>query len=101
MSSFHVDARVNVKLEYELAMRLGEFILSSGTEDKQFLALGHKLVSIDEDENSKPKKNWENFYEDNESNPINAVTDTYWQKSFEKVGGPPIKISRKYNDISK
>lgn len=50
MSSFHVDARVSVKLEYELAVRLGEFLLGSGTDDKQILALGHKLNNLEEEE---------------------------------------------------
>ena len=100
MSSFHVDARVNVKLEYELAMRLGEFILSSGTEDKQFLALGHKLVSIDEEETQKPSKRpWEGSYEENEVNAKSSpVEDYFWEKSYEKIN-PPIKLTRKYSNI--
>lgn len=49
MSSFHVDSRINLKLEYELAIRLGEMILRAGTEDKQILALGHKLANMDEE----------------------------------------------------
>lgn len=49
MSSFHVDARIDVKLEYELAVRLGEFIVNSGTVDKQILALGYKLFNMDEE----------------------------------------------------
>lgn len=50
MSSFHVDARINVKLEVELAFRLGELLLASGSQDKQILALGHVLTNIDKDE---------------------------------------------------
>ena len=50
MSSFHVDARICLKLEYEMAMRLGDMILSSGTVDKQLKALGHKLKNIDAEE---------------------------------------------------
>lgn len=57
MSSFHVDQRVDVKLEYELAIRLGELILSCGTEDKQILALGHKLVNMEE-ESGEAQKQW-------------------------------------------
>ena len=53
MSSFHVDSRINLKLDYELAIRIGELILRAGTEDKQILALGHKLANIDE-ENQEP-----------------------------------------------
>lgn len=48
MSSFNVDARIVVKLEYDLAVRVGEYLLNSGTEDKQILALGHRLVKVDE-----------------------------------------------------
>lgn len=52
MSSFHVDSRVTVKFDFDLATRLGDFILESGTADKQFLALGHKLQNLAlEDEN--------------------------------------------------
>lgn len=54
MSSFHVDARISVKLEVELALRLGEMILASGTEDKQILALGHMLCNIDKDDETDP-----------------------------------------------
>lgn len=50
MSSFNVDARIVVKLEYDLAIRVGEYLLNSGTEDKQILALGHRLVKVDEPE---------------------------------------------------
>lgn len=57
MSSFHVDARINVKMEVELALRLGEMILASGTEDKQIRALGHMLSNIDKDEPVSPPDN--------------------------------------------
>jgi hypothetical protein len=58
MSSFHVDSRINLKLEYELAIRLGEMILRAGTEDKQILALGHKLANMDE-EKQEFESNWQ------------------------------------------
>lgn len=47
MSSFHVDDRVEFKLEFDLAVRLGEFILRHGSVDKQIQALGHRLVAIE------------------------------------------------------
>jgi hypothetical protein len=56
MSSFHVDSRINLKLDYELAIRLGEMILRAGTEDKQILALGHKLANMDEEKQELPSK---------------------------------------------
>lgn len=58
MSSFHVDSRINLKLEYELAIRLGEMILRAGTDDKQILALGHKLANMDEDK-QEFEPNWQ------------------------------------------
>jgi len=48
MSSFHVDSRIDLKIEFDLAVRLGEFILNSGMADKQLLALGHRLANMDE-----------------------------------------------------
>ena len=61
MSSFHVDARITLKVEYELAVRLGKYILDSGTEDKQILAMAHKLCNLDEDDDddeSQPEPRW-------------------------------------------
>jgi len=55
MSSFHVDARIGLKLEYELAVRLGKLILDCRPEDKQLAALGHKLFNLDEEE---PQPQW-------------------------------------------
>ena len=58
VSSFHVDSRINLKLDYELAIRIGEVILRAGTEDKQILALGHKLANMDE-ENQESVAKWQ------------------------------------------
>lgn len=44
-SPFDVDLRCNVSIEVNVAMRLGELILTSGVEDKQLIALGYKLSS--------------------------------------------------------
>ena len=57
MSSFHVDGRVTVKFDFDLATRLGDFILESGTADKQFLALGHKLqnLALEDEEDDFPR----------------------------------------------
>jgi len=46
MSSFHIDGRIDVKMEVEFAARLGEFILAQGIEDKQFQAFAHQLVNM-------------------------------------------------------
>lgn len=50
MFSFSIDSRIVVKLECDLAVRVGECLLNSGIEDKQILALGHRLKNIDEEE---------------------------------------------------
>lgn len=69
MSSFHVDARISLKLECEMAIRLGDLILSSGTADKQLKALGHKLKNIEEEDSEDydsfvPSKDYcKNFYD--------------------------------------
>lgn len=52
--SFEVDPRIPMKIEIDLAVRLGEFIVNSGTADKQIMALGHRLLALEEKEN--PKK---------------------------------------------
>ena len=49
MSAFHVDARIALKLHFDLAVRLGEIILNSRPNDGQLRALGHNLVNLDED----------------------------------------------------
>ena len=74
MSSFHVDGRISVKLEYELALRLGELIFASGTEDKQLRALGHKLLNIEEEENQTPPNKWIP-----RANPMNSSIVSEWQ----------------------
>jgi hypothetical protein len=56
--AFDIDDRVSLKLEYELAVRLGEFILKAGTEDKQLVALGHKLYNLEEDDNPKNRTSY-------------------------------------------
>jgi hypothetical protein len=42
-SPFDVDLRCNINIEINVAMRLGELIYASRTEDKQLRALGHRL----------------------------------------------------------
>ena len=105
MSSFHVDARIDLKLEYDLAIRLGEFILSSGTEDKQLMALGHKLANLDENENSPrpynaPRKN---YYREKEiirstGRIMNNVEQTQgWEEEGDHATRSPINTRNKYS----
>jgi len=44
-SPFKVDLCCNINIEVHVAMRLGELIKASRTEDKQLMALGHRLSS--------------------------------------------------------
>jgi uncharacterized UPF0160 family protein len=62
-SPFDIDLRCNINIETHVAMRLGELILASGTEDKQILALGHRLSNsmvhlVDQLDN----KQWDRLY---------------------------------------
>lgn len=42
---FEIDLSCNIKIEVNVAMRLGDLILTSRTEDKQLMALGHRLAN--------------------------------------------------------
>jgi len=108
MSSFHVDGRVSIKLEYDLAMRLGEFILSSCSEDKQFVALGHKLLNLDEDDES-PNFRKREFYQQKEvirstgrvlkdsHNQSMNVEPWHQEHEHEIATKTPIRIRSKYS----
>lgn len=48
MSSFHVDGRITVKMEYDLAVQLGEFIQANRPEDPRVRALGRQLTSLED-----------------------------------------------------
>lgn len=49
-SAFAIDSKIGLKLDYEFAVRLGNFILESKTIDKQIMALGHNLSNLEEDD---------------------------------------------------
>lgn len=63
MSAFHVDDRIDIKMEVGLAVRLGQFILSPPGErvqDTQLLAFAHKLCNLLEDEDGNKEESWGN-----------------------------------------
>jgi len=91
MSSFHVDARICLKLEYEMAIRLGEMILLSGTVDKQLKALGHKLKNIDSEETD----------EFNSFAPSKESCDNFYKKSYQDVPYKDWDNKENSNSISK
>lgn len=45
---FLVDTRVEVKIDVELAVALGQLILSTTTNNTALLALGHQLRSVND-----------------------------------------------------
>jgi hypothetical protein len=49
-SAFDIDSKIEIKLDYEFAVRLGNFILNSNTIDKQIKALGFQLSNLEEEE---------------------------------------------------
>ena len=72
MSAFHVDDRIDIKMEVGLAVRLGQFVLAPPGErvqDTQLLALAHKLCNLLEDEDASKENSWEE-----EENRIPAVS---------------------------
>jgi hypothetical protein len=52
-NAFEIDPRVSISLDFDLAVRIGEFIVRSGTADKQIMAFGHRLLSIEEKDEPK------------------------------------------------
>lgn len=108
MSSFHVDARIDLKIEYDLAIRLGEFILSSGTDDKQFLALGHKLSNLDKEEefNSPQPRQYvptRRFYHEKEiirsaGKILNEAEESFGSPNFDEEPRTPINVRSRYNN---
>jgi len=47
--AFIVDNRINVLLDFDLAIRVGETLLKAGVADNQMVALGHQLVNLGAD----------------------------------------------------
>lgn len=82
--SFHVDGRISIKLEYDFAMKLAEFIFNARTGDKKILALAHALSNLDEEGNdtqshtNRPYNNYESSYKrDYENKYENKVANAY------------------------
>lgn len=57
-NAFDMDPRVSLSIDFDLAVRLGEFIVKSGTVDKQIMAFGHRLLSLDESESENHERKW-------------------------------------------
>ena len=51
-NAFAIDSKIGLKLDYEFAVRLGNFILESKTVDKQIMALGHNLCNLEEEDDN-------------------------------------------------
>ena len=91
MASFHVDARISVKMEYDLAVQLGELILASNPEDQKLRALGYKLVNLDDSDSDSPIEPGRSAYAEN------MIRSTGQIISDAQTGyKPPIRIRPKF-----
>jgi hypothetical protein len=109
MSSFEIDSKISISLEYDLAVRLGEFIVSKGTEDKQLAALGYNLFNMDNGEDDIPnRKNWNKYpqqqaYKQHKEiirsagKILEKQEENYWDDK-EFSSDPPIKINKSYKN---
>lgn len=94
-SPFDVDLRCNINIEVNVAMRLGELIKASGTEDKQLLALGYRLSNAMRYlADNLDDRQWEKFssYMEEQSSDLNDEGD-YSSRARESVGEMPKNIS--------
>lgn len=46
LPAFEIDPRINLEIEYELAVNLGKLVLDSETKNTALLALGHQLRNL-------------------------------------------------------
>ncbi len=44
--AFQVDSSVRLTLDFDLAVALGEFIVSNGSDNPAIMALGHQLKDL-------------------------------------------------------
>lgn len=44
---FEIEDKIQVKLDYDFAIALGNFLLESDVEDKRFKSFGHQLMRFD------------------------------------------------------
>lgn len=55
---FEIDDRIPMKIDFDLAVRVGEFIVNSGTPDKQIMAFGHRLLALDHKQEPDQPRKW-------------------------------------------
>lgn len=48
LPAFDIDPRIPMRIDFDLAVRVGEFIVNSGTSDKQIMAFGHRLLALEQ-----------------------------------------------------
>ncbi len=78
---FDVDDRVHIKVDFDLAMRVAEVLLQSGSVDKQLLALGHNLKNLDEDSVHRPRREPQPEPEGQRSY-LSNPSDSYRERSY-------------------
>lgn len=96
MHSFELDSRIRLALDYDLAVRLGEFIVSKGTEDKQIIALGYQLVNMEKEESA--SNNYRNYnYKQNIIRETGKIlkNESYSENDYDyKERKTPIKLKK-------
>lgn len=98
-SPFDVDLRCNVNIEVHVAMRLGDLIRASGTEDKQLLALGYRLSNAMKNlVDSLDDRQWNKFsayIEEQSSDETNySQEDHYNEKARQAINEIPENYDR-------
>jgi hypothetical protein len=98
MSSFHVDGRITVKMEYDLAVQLGEFIQANRPEDQRLRALGRQLTSLEDNAPNDPYMDRSSYAEDMIRSTGQIISDAQsGSGSFrDSLHKPPINIRPKF-----
>ncbi len=49
-SHFEIDDKITIRIDYDFAVALGQFLLEADIVDKRFKSLGHHLCALDQDQ---------------------------------------------------
>jgi hypothetical protein len=96
MSSFHVDGRITVKMEYDLAVQLGEFIQANRPEDQRLRALGRQLSSLEDNAPNDPPYMDRNAYAEDMIRSTGQIISDAQSGFRDSLHKPPINIRSKF-----
>lgn len=48
-SHFEIDDKITIKIDYDFAVALGQFLLEANIVDKRFKSLGHHLCNLEQE----------------------------------------------------